>query len=199
MPDLLRLFIAIELSEEIRHNLAEVVREMQAISPEGIRWVNAANIHLTLKFLGDTPRGNVDGLCSLLKQTTAELAPFALTVCGTGCFPTPRQPRVFWAGVESTSALNEVQHKIDQALRTLQIPPEKRAFSPHLTLARVSARVSDKNDNPFALNIYARLMNYQEKAFGAMEVTQVTLFQSTLARGGSLYTPLTRVPLGKAN
>ena len=195
MQDTLRLFIAIELSAEIHKNLAEAVRLLRIDSGTGISWVKPENIHLTLKFLGDTPRVKIPAITQTLTQKMnqcAQCAPFNLTVRGTGCFPSPRQPRVLWVGVEAPEELNDLQQAVEKALLPLDIPNEKRPFSPHLTLARINNAAES-----IVQNKYQQLLTYRESNFGQMSAEYLTLFQSTLARTGSIYTPLARIPLNQ--
>jgi 2'-5' RNA ligase len=191
MQETLRLFIAIELNPEIHLNLARIAVELKKERNDEIRWVNPDNIHLTLKFLGDTPQRNISSLSETLKQTVFGFLPFEIVVKGTGCFPDARHPRVLWAGVNAPVTLFELQSNIDRALLTIGIPKENRPFSPHLTLARLSDRT------PEAVNSKEpqKAAPFQNTVFGQMLVERVTLFQSTLTPRGPIYTALVRLPL----
>jgi 2'-5' RNA ligase len=191
MQDVLRLFIAVELSDEIHQKLGELIRQIQPVGIKGINWVKPDNIHLTLKFLGDTPRRQVMSIIDSLAATTKGTAPFEISVEKTGCFPNPRDPKVLWVGVAPSEALLQLQKGIDQELAKLNIPTETRPFSPHLTLARISERC----DLPVALRTNEKLMAFSGKVFGNVSVKRITLFQSTLTREGSLYSPQAYIPL----
>ena len=193
MQEMLRLFIAIELTGEIHQKLDKLIRTIQPVGIRGINWVNSENIHLTLKFLGDTPRTQLRSIVDALAQATRAAAPFEFTVKGTGCFPNPRQPRVLWVGVEAPPQLAALQKNIDESLKTLNIPSESRVFSPHLTLARMSERC----DPMVSQKTYNKLMEHMNTAFGSMSVTRITLFQSTLSREGSVYSTQAYIPLHK--
>jgi 2'-5' RNA ligase len=156
-----------------------------------MRWVNPENIHLTLKFLGDTPQRNISDLSKALKQTVFGFLPFEIVFKGTGCFPDTRRPRILWAGVNGPATLFELQSNIDRALLAIGFPTEKRPFSPHLTLARISERTSEDTD----LKVIQGVNSFQDVFFGHMLVERVTLFQSVLAPKGSIYTPLVRFAL----
>lgn len=193
MQEMLRLFIAIELTREIHQNLDKLIRTIQPVGIRGINWVNSANIHLTLKFLGDTPKTQLHPIVNALAQATLSSAPFELTVKGTGCFPNPRQPRVLWVGVEAPPQLAALQKDIDESLKTLNIPSEVRPFSPHLTLARITEHC----DPTVSQKTYKNLMAHTDTSFGGMSVTRITLFQSILSREGSVYSAQAYIPLHK--
>jgi 2'-5' RNA ligase len=190
MKDVQRLFIAIELNQEIRQNLAKVAYPFHE---NGIKWVDAENIHLTLKFLGDIPTRDIRSITDALTSSISNTPPFEISVKGTGCFPNPRQARVLWAGLVYPENLSNLQHNIDESLLRLGIPAEKRPFSPHLTLARVVEGINES----IASKAYQHLLRYQNNTFGKIVVEHVTLFNSTLTREGSIYRAMVRVPLQK--
>ena len=191
MQDTLRLFIAIELSQEIHQNLTKLIQPLQISSSRSINWVKPENIHLTLKFLGDTPRRQIRPIIDLLARSTQDQSPIEIEVKGTGCFPSPRQPRVFWAGIETTAELARLQQKIDADLEGINIRSETQAFSPHLTLARVT----DRCEPAVSQTIYQKLAAYNTCSFGKILVKRITLFQSTLTRQGSIYSAQAYIPL----
>jgi RNA 2',3'-cyclic 3'-phosphodiesterase len=191
MQEMFRLFIAIELSPEIHQNLAQVIKSLQINSGHGINWVKSENIHLTLKFLGDTPRKQIRSIIDILSLTVQKQSFFPIEVKGTGCFPTSLQPRVFWAGMDAPADLRQLQHSIDSALVKLNILPETRPFSPHLTLARVS----DHCEPVVSQKLYQYILKYSTNSFGTMLVKKITLVQSTLTREGSIYSPQAYIPL----
>ena len=191
MQDVLRLFIAVELSDEIHQKLGELIRQIQPVGIRGINWVKPENIHLTVKFLGDTPRKQVMSLIDSLAITTKETAPFEISVEGTGCFPNPKAPKVLWVGIAPSPQLLQLQKGIDRELANLNIPVEARSFSPHLTLARITERC----DLPVAQRTNEKLVAYSATMFGKVTVKRITLFQSTLTRDSSLYSAQAYVPL----
>jgi len=191
MANSLRIFIAVELSKEIHENLARIMLELGKYSTNDIRWVKSENIHLTLKFIGDTPQSRLSSLSSTIESICADQPCFALTSEETGVFPNLRQPRVLWAGITAPDGLLELQKRIDAELLPLGVAVERRPFSPHLTLGRVS-----DSANPDSLaRIIKELSAYSGYVFGSVTVRQVTLFQSTLTHGGSIYCALKRFSL----
>ena len=189
MQDTSRLFIAIELPSEIHQNLASLINGINLNSQNFIKWVKPENIHLTLKFLGEISKGNTTSITNTLTQAVIGIPPFRLSVHGIGCFPSQGQPRVFWAGIDIPDTLIHLHRSIDRLFTQQGIPAENRVFAPHLTLARIS----ETADPVLVQDAFKKLMLSQEKALGSLDVTHITLFQSTLAKGGSIYTPLARI------
>ncbi len=138
----IRLFIALALSTEAREVLRAVVELAQAqIAPGVVRWVKADQMHLTLRFLGDTPQQKLQALAEVMDRAAAAQRPFGLELDRLGCFPHERQPRVIWAGVRGEVAQAAALHKsLEVALQELGWPPESRAFQPHITIGRVKER-----------------------------------------------------------
>ena len=191
MQETKRVFIAIELTPEVHQTLARLISRLKLSGDESLRWVKPENIHLTLKFLGETPVQKLNTISTVLEHLLSQYVPFLLTIKGTGYFPDARYPRVLWTGVTFPAALTEIQRDIDQALLAIGIPAEKKPFSPHLTLARVS----DQSNDGAALKTIQELNSLRDTIFGQMQADRVTLFQSVLSRQGSTYTPLARFPL----
>jgi 2'-5' RNA ligase len=120
---------------------------------------------------------------------------------GSGFFPTAKAPRVFWIGIQAGPELVKLATSIDSALAELQIPPEDRAFSPHLTLARGGGgsgspkwRKGDSPNSTFAA-LQKRLAAMSDLDFGTMTAREFFLYQSQLSPKGSKYTKLQRFPL----
>ncbi len=97
----LRTFIAIELDDALKAALRHAQEGLSGrIAARTVRWVHVEGIHLTLKFLGDTPVASVEGVKAAFARAAEEVGPFRLAAKGLGCFPNMRQPRVVWVGVE---------------------------------------------------------------------------------------------------
>ena len=189
--DVIRAFIAIELSPEIRLQLGQLIQKFKSLRIQAVRWVAVENIHLTLKFLGDTNRSELDKLSKILLSRSAEFSPISFQVSGMGAFPNNRKPGVVWVGLQTSSALQELQGAIEGAASQIGTPTEERGFSPHLTLGRV------RNDaSPADLQtLGSALTSMQASDFGFMTAVSFTLFRSDLRPQGALYTPLAHFPL----
>jgi 2'-5' RNA ligase len=138
MPsNLIRAFIAIDLPAPLRKELDAVVSRFNALRASGVRWVAAANIHLTLKFLGESVPASLNDLAGKLKAVAPEQPTFSLRVAGLGAFPNPRRPRVIWVGLDASPELERLQQAIETQSALAGFSPDDRKFSPHLTLGRV--------------------------------------------------------------
>lgn len=190
----LRLFLAIGLSAEVRQALAALQANLKPQLPTGIvRWTDPDGVHLTLKFLGETPEDRVPAIADGLAAAAAGFQPFELRVAGLGCFPNPGRARVLWVGVaDAPKALAGVQRAIDLHMGRLNFPRETRPFHPHLTLGRVNDRVSAVERRALG----DLLSKPHSDDLGRMPVGEIVLFQSNLRPGGAVYTALVRSRLG---
>lgn len=183
-----RTFIAIELSEELRDGLDLLQDRLRAQTPRGsVRWVRPEGIHLTLKFLGDTPVEQVEDVKLALAEAAANVGPFRVAVRGLGCFPNARRPRVVWVGLEEpTGALQRLRDAVETHVAPLGFPTERRKFSPHLTLGRVQRRASSSE----VREIGERVAASSTGLVGEMEVRAVSYIKSDLRPSGAVYTTL---------
>jgi 2'-5' RNA ligase len=172
----MRLFIAVDLPNEIRKKLADVQRELRPASA-GVRWVAPESIHITLKFIGETPEKMLEDIDTALNGFT--WLPFTITVRGVGFFPGNRSPRVFWAGLEAPT-MKDMAEELDTRMERLGFDKEKRAFRPHITLARA-------RDTRIDSSLVAASEPYQQYDFGSFLADRVFLFQSTLHPSGAVY------------
>jgi 2'-5' RNA ligase len=200
---MIRAFLAVELSQELRAGLATVQQELKhRIEPEmkrdmRISWAQPASMHLTLKFLGDMDEQVVDPLLGAVEQAIGSQRAVNVPLERLGAFPRPQSPRVLWVGppenwergVEA-KRIAEIQGAIEQACEGLRFLRETRPFSPHLTLARI--KVGERQvgvvlakdgvlDRPISL--------------GSLAVESVVLMKSELKPTGSVYTKLWDVRL----
>lgn len=177
----MRLFIALEIPIEIRRNLEAFLNEMRELAPQA-KWVRADNLHVTLKFLGETDATKLAEIKGTLQSVRSPL-PVALDFRGLGFFPNEKRPRVFWAGMEASSNLRPLAEKIDRSLHSLGFPVEERPFAPHLTLARL---------NPPGLppKLGAAVKQHAARNFGSLTTHEFHLIESKLKSTGAEYTTL---------
>ena len=103
-----------------------------------VRWVHGRNIHLTVRFIGDTSADAIESIAAGVGDKLADQEPFILRIAGTGVFPAPRRPRVLWLGIEEEyDCLKTIERLIHEALDPLGFPREEREFMPHVTIGRV--------------------------------------------------------------
>ena len=183
----IRAFIAIDLSAEIESRLDEVLQNYRTqLTKIPIRWVVASNIHLTLKFLGDVSVSNLNLLTELIQKEVYNHHQFDISVGSSGAFPNIRQPRVIWVGVEAPAELNSIQNGIEVTTARLGYSREERAFSPHLTLGRVSRNATSQD-----VKAISKVMETTRVGFlGVTCVENVHLYRSDLQPNGAVYTKI---------
>lgn len=189
----IRAFVAIELPPEIQAKLSTLIEDMQKRAGRAVRWVTPRNIHLTLKFLGNVSPANLSTLTNVIVQESQRYKAFDLSVGGLGAFPNKLRPRIIWVAVEAPEVLNELQRGIDRETNRLGYPGEERAFSPHLTLGRVSQHAGP----PEVRQVAEVLTGMSVGDMGRVQVKSIRLFRSDLQPGGANYTPLLSAPLAK--
>ena len=191
---LLRAFIAIELPAHVCDAIQkQTARLRQTLGNDLIRWVPTQNMHLTLKFLGDTTTAYLDFLKQLLAREANSHPQFDLQLGGLGAFPSSRRPRLLWVGIHAPTNLASLQRGIETGAIRLGYEQEERNFSPHLTIGRVRQTAS-----PLDLQkVRAALDTIQLGNIGIARVDSIHLFKSDLQPGGSIYTKLFSAPLSK--
>jgi 2'-5' RNA ligase len=181
----MRAFIASDIDAAVRRQLTVIQERLRTSCPQ-VRWVRPENVHLTLKFLGEIRGDQVVPVGRALDTLAAGTTPFELAVEGLGAYP-PRGPaRVVWVGVvDSCGALAKAHAECERLLAALGFPPEHRAFSPHLTLARVK-------DPSTGRQARQAVDSHPAVRLGIQSVEALTLYQSTLTPQGPRYQPLSR-------
>ena len=195
--DTIRTFVAIPLPQPLLDGLSSVQRQLEKqIPPRSVRWVRIEGIHLTLKFLGDTPTEKLPDIKRALAAVARHAPACTFTAGELGCFPNPRRPRVIWIGVqEPTGRLAALQAAIEEAMAPLGYSPEGRGFTPHLTLGRVGRRAR-RSDVTQVGEVIART------TVGSLaEVTAdyFALIRSVLKPTGAEYIPLENFSLHRRN
>lgn len=194
-----RLFFALDLDSSVKKHFNSAIESLKQSIERGdrdsrrsVKWSKPENIHLTAKFLGDTPRQQIDQLISVASDfiTTQNSPAFAFVSSKIGAFPNTNRPRVIWADLTGRDfeSLKRFVAKFETALSELGIQREKREFKAHLTLGRVREGANTKP-------ITAALSDVQ---FDSINVTldQLTLYESVLKSEGPTYTALKRWKLG---
>jgi 2'-5' RNA ligase len=189
----MRIFVGIDIEPAIRERIARFMEGVRESAPE-VRWVRPESLHITLKFIGETPAKKVEEVRKTLisvpvPHTTVKFAE-------VGYFPTARSARVFWVGVHAGPELARLAADIEQALAPLGIAAEKRDFSPHLTLARAGSgapvrRPEDRTTRRFQ-RLQERLAALPVPDFGTMTAREFFLYESKLSPKGAQYTKVAR-------
>jgi RNA 2',3'-cyclic 3'-phosphodiesterase len=178
----LRIFTAIEITPEIRSAAGRLMDRLR-VAPAKVTWTKTANLHYTLKFLGDVQATQTNDVCRAVQEAVSPFTPFEIVAAGVGAFPSISRPRTVWLGVgEGAEPTELVFQAIERLLAPLGFPPEGRRFTPHLTLGRV------RDSGPAVLQELADLLKkHAEFDAGAMGVDSVSVFSSTLGRDGPTY------------
>jgi len=133
----MRLFVGINFPKKQRakmHRAARALRDQEL----PVRWVDPDNFHITLKFLGEVRREQVDDVMSGIERAASSTKPFHTAIGGFGAFPTVRRPRVIWLGVEACPELRCLKQDLEWSLGDAGFPAESRSFHPHVTMGRAS-------------------------------------------------------------
>jgi 2'-5' RNA ligase len=182
----MRLFTGLDLPAEVVHNLERLLERLRPTAR--IHWSLPANLHITTKFIGEWPEERLGELKAALAGLESQ-PPIGVHIRKVGFFPNPHAPRVFWCGIEAPG-LEALAAHTDGATATLGIARETRAFSPHLTLARIKEKV---NLQP----LREAVAGLASLDFGEFQAGNFFLYQSTLRPSGSVYTKLAEFPLAK--
>jgi RNA 2',3'-cyclic 3'-phosphodiesterase len=177
----MRLFIAIAIPEDVRETLAQCIRELRGVAPDA-KWVRAENLHVTLKFLGETDPAKLPAIQRQLASIN-HMEPVSCNFHGLGFFPNQRYPRVFWVGMETSVRMILLAENIDEEMNEIGFPLDKRAFTPHLTLARL-----DPPGMPPQLAAAAK--QNEERRFGSLTANEFHLVESKLKPTGAEYTTI---------
>ncbi len=183
----MRSFIAVELAEEVRNRIAELLGGFNGIAQ--VKWVEKQNLHVTVKFLGDLSENQVLSVSRLLRQSVKDIRNFELAFSRLGAFPNSSSPRTVWIGVDDPQhQLEEIARRLEDSLESVGVPREKRAFRPHLTLGRVKgfkapARLAES------------VARHKDFSAGRMLVKELVFMRSDLTPQGPVYSPIERVAL----
>ncbi len=172
----MRLFVAIEIPDELRRAIAEFLAVMRPHAPHA-RWVRPEAIHVTLKFIGEVSAEKMEAIRNALAPIQFP-APVEMEFRGTGFFPAERRPHVFWIGIQANASLAELASAVDRQLVPLGIARESRAFTPHLTLARFE-QPGESRDLQRALG------DAKRRSFGRILAREFHLYESQMLREGA--------------
>lgn len=197
---MIRAFIAVELSPELRTAIAkaqtnlkdQLMRELRRQSPDvRVQWVRPESMHVTLKFLGNVPEGGLPDIQRAMTDVARGCAQLSLDVGGLGVFPDLRAPRVLWIGMSGqVEALVRLAGDLDTALQGLGFSLEVKPFQPHLTLARVKERSREVGRTLAESGLMTQIGEV-----GRLGVSSLSLMKSELHASGAVYTRLHEAPL----
>lgn len=185
----LRCFIAVEFPDEVKGNIGAFIERLRATKAD-VRWVSSKNLHLTLKFLGNTPEEIIPGVNKKLSEAARLHNSFQIQLFGAGVFPNAKLPRVVWLGIRDSDEMVNLQKDVDESMKEFGFEPEDREFRPHLTIGRVK---SPKNKDI----LMKELAILKEADFGKINVESIVLMKSELKPAGAEYSRLSEIRIGK--
>ena len=176
-----RAFIAIDLPESVKSFLSEA-QEALKLYGFRVKWVRPQNIHLTLKFLGDTATADINKIAGAIMLAARGCPAIYLAARGIGVFPNVRRPRVIWAGLDGQlEILANLQQTLDAQLADVGFARDSRAFKSHLTLGRVRGKIAPDRIK----TAIDKLKDFESESF---EIDEIILFKSELRPTGAVYT-----------
>lgn len=190
----MRTFIAVDFPKETLNKIHEIINYFKSQTPnKALKWVSTDNLHLTLKFLGEISPDNLSQVKNIITTSLCNQTAFDIGIEGLGMYPNACKPRVIWLGITNSGPLVAIHNKLDTALKAVDIQPERRDYSPHLTIARVRR----KADSDIVRAIGETMSQFKVDSLGTIRIDKVCLYQSKLTPEGPIYTPLLSVPLNK--
>ncbi len=182
----MRLFIALDLSEQQKKEVQELQQRLSGYL-KGVKWVQPAGLHLTLKFLGEVDPGRVPGALEAMAAAASDTESFPIRFGGGGVFPTPRKARIIWVGVrEGAGPVTAFAGILEANLAEKGFPAEERRFTAHLTLGRLR--------EPLPVKFIQRFLDQERSFFTEPAPAEgVTLYRSDLSRHGAVYTPVQKI------
>jgi 2'-5' RNA ligase len=188
-----RAFVALLLDEATRASVGAEIDRLRPLS-RAVAWVPTANLHLTLRFLGELSDEQLGLVEAALVEAAAVTAPFALTLHGLGAFPGLERPRILWVGIaEGALPAREVQARVEAALERRGIPRERQAWHPHLTIGRVFDERAWRREA--GLPLRQALAAAARRSFGSLAVSRIALMRSDLSPQGARYRELASAEL----
>jgi RNA 2',3'-cyclic 3'-phosphodiesterase len=180
----IRSFVAVSISEASRRQIAGLLEKLRRDGGPDVRWVRPELMHLTLAFLGEVSQAFLDSAKEQLHQAAKRHGAFTMQLKGLGAFPSPSRARVVWIGIDQgKQEVCSLQSEVTRALLSVGYQPERRPFSPHLTIGRL--RVPDDVSKAVAVPFLSELF----------AVERVVLFRSVLGPGGPTYSVIAGLPL----
>lgn len=188
MSEKIRAFIAIELNKEIHSALSKIQNDLRRTGAD-VKWVKPANIHLTLKFLGNINTELIPEIKKILSKISQSYTGFAAELTELGAFPRLQSPRVIWAGMQAgKEKVISIAKELEDNLSKIGIPKEEKDFHPHATLGRIKSPMN-------RLKLVEALSSKTKISPLNFQVEKITLFKSTLMPQGPIYEAIVEVSL----
>ncbi len=188
MPALIRTFIAVKVAPT---SLLRRLHARLAALGDRFRPVALGTLHVTLKFLGDTPAEQVSEISAVVRRIAERHTASHVKLVGLGAFPNSRRPSVIWVGLIEAEFLGQIAGDLERDLAPLGFASEGRPFQPHLTLLRIKSRPPQE--------LFTLLADEAQSDFGAVAIEELEFLQSELTPRGPNYSTLGKFALGARN
>lgn len=183
-----RTFVAVLIAENLKERISRVQERIKKFASD-VKWVSPENLHVTLKFLGGVPEDRIEQVCSTVEEAAGSVPPFELSLSRLGAFPSPRNARVVWIGIEDgRDELVSLARRVDDSLARHGFERESRPFAAHVTIGRT--RQGRRPDG-----LAEGLQEAPSEDLGRQKVERVVMMRSDLMPQGPVYTPLKVVDL----
>jgi 2'-5' RNA ligase len=190
----LRTFIAVDFPIEIKEKIIEITAYFQSkLPPAQIKWVEPDHMHLTLKFMGETPHDKLVQIKQSIHQVISVFPSFEIEIKALGMYPNNQRHRVIWLGINAENHLILLHNQLDQALKGEGIKSDRRPFSPHLTIGRVRRNA----DQESIIQIGKILSQFKIASLGSIKIDEILYYQSVLTPQGPIYTILQSTSLNQ--
>jgi RNA 2',3'-cyclic 3'-phosphodiesterase len=185
----IRCFVAINLDERLKRDLYHATEELRDMQCD-VKWIPMENVHITLKFLGDTPEEFIPKIGERLAAVSGTHTPFSMKLHGAGVFPDRRRPRVVWIDILDSDELTKLQKKVEESLVFIGFKEDNRPFTPHLTIGRVRSPKGNAS-------LVRMVETLKENDFGIIKVEKISLMKSDLKPSAAQYTSVAEYYLWK--
>jgi 2'-5' RNA ligase len=185
----MRCFIAINLDDSLRNEIDESTTGLKTGTWD-VKWVPSENLHVTLKFLGETPEDRLKEIHEKLQEISSRHEPCHLHLHSVGLFPDKKRPRVVWIDMEDSEGLIKLQEDVEESFVSIGFKNDIRHFSPHLTIGRVRS-LKGKD------SLLREMEKLRDKDFGNIGVNKISLMKSELRPTGARYTMVAEYHLNK--
>ena len=187
--NLLRTFLSIPVKKDIKSKKNMLYSTLED-SKLTINWVRNTNLHLNVKFIGQTPEKSIKKIIESVSRITSSIKPFSVKVSGTGCFPANTRPKTLWLGISGeVKPLMDMVNEIENKLFEIGFSKDKKEFIPHITVARISYPQKVIPDVDIFLKSSYDVID--------LEIDRMQFFSSELLPNGAIYSLLKTFPLGE--
>ena len=192
----MRTFISVELPDEVKKNIVELVNELKDTGA-GVKWVEAKNLHISLKFLGWVEDRQIDELPDLITTAVSGTGSFKAKFEDLGTFPEGKSPRVVWVGTaEGGDKLCDLAKALEENLSKAGFRGEDREFRPHTTIGRVKEKKVPRQARDKGVDkLKEKIKSIKDAKFGEALVDRIYLMKSTLTPSGPIYEKIKEVKL----